>query len=216
MLRPSFLLALLPALLGCLTVKATAVRALHISLSPTYPLQVNVTIDDVDPSIIYSPASSWHASTVPCSDCLQPPTSSAFNQTWHDGMHIIPTADEDDEPKSPGAPDTDGDDPNAGPNFASTFSFTTATSTASPTDSDGDAPGTTATGTTSSGDFDGDSGGSTTIGSAPAPTATDNDGNDHGGNGNDGKNAARRRHAANSLWATFPLVHTISLITLCL
>ena len=57
---------------------------------------VNVTLDDTDPFIIYSPSTSWHASTVPCASCLAPPNSTAFDFTWHDGTHIIPTSDNDD------------------------------------------------------------------------------------------------------------------------
>ena len=47
---------------------------------------------------MYSPASSWHASSVPCSTCLAPSPSIAFQGTWHDGTHIIPTEDSDDLP----------------------------------------------------------------------------------------------------------------------
>ncbi|RPD60915.1 hypothetical protein L227DRAFT_86978 [Lentinus tigrinus ALCF2SS1-6] len=60
---------------------------------------VNITVDDTSSSLVYSPASSWHASTVPCSTCLAPNTSIAFKGTWHDGTHIIPTVDSDDVPE---------------------------------------------------------------------------------------------------------------------
>ncbi|KAI0350950.1 hypothetical protein OH77DRAFT_1430351 [Trametes cingulata] len=59
---------------------------------------VNITVDDSSSLIAYSPASAWHASTVPCSTCLAPNTSIAYQGTWHDGTHIIPTIDEDDLP----------------------------------------------------------------------------------------------------------------------
>ena len=32
-----------------------------------------------------------------CDTCLSPPSTSAHGGTWHDGTHIIPTLDEDDE-----------------------------------------------------------------------------------------------------------------------
>ena len=44
-----------------------------------------------------APAQSWHASAVECDTCLSPPGTSAHGGTWHDGTHIIPTLDEDDE-----------------------------------------------------------------------------------------------------------------------
>ena len=57
---------------------------------------VNITIDDTSSSILYTPASSWHASSLPCSSCLMPDASQAMQGTWHDGTHIIPTVDGDD------------------------------------------------------------------------------------------------------------------------
>ncbi|PIL26135.1 hypothetical protein GSI_11890 [Ganoderma sinense ZZ0214-1] len=65
---------------------------------------VNVTIDDTSSSIVYSPASSWHASSVPCSTCLAPISSIALQGTWHDGTHIIPTVDADDLPNNAVSP----------------------------------------------------------------------------------------------------------------
>lgn len=59
---------------------------------------VNKTIDDTSPAIVYTPASSWHASSTSCSVCLAPDPSIAFNSTWHDGTHIVPTVDADDRP----------------------------------------------------------------------------------------------------------------------
>ncbi|TBU52584.1 hypothetical protein BD310DRAFT_831897 [Dichomitus squalens] len=61
---------------------------------------VNVTLDDASSSIVYSPASAWHESSVPCSTCLAPSPSIAFQGTWHDGTHIIPTEDTDDSPNN--------------------------------------------------------------------------------------------------------------------
>ncbi|KAI0742537.1 hypothetical protein C8Q80DRAFT_1108267, partial [Daedaleopsis nitida] len=61
---------------------------------------VNITVDDESTSIVYTPASSWHSSSVPCSTCLAPSSSIAFQGTWHDGTHIIPTVDDDDVPQA--------------------------------------------------------------------------------------------------------------------
>lgn len=55
-----------------------------------------MTVDDSSPKIVYSPANSWHSSTNPCSTCLAPSENLAFQGTWHDGTHIIPTVDADD------------------------------------------------------------------------------------------------------------------------
>ncbi|KAH8114827.1 hypothetical protein DFH11DRAFT_128047 [Phellopilus nigrolimitatus] len=77
-----------------------------VLVATTSNAQTNVTLDDTDMYIIYSPATSWHASTVPCTSCLAPDTGTAHDGTWHDGTHVIPTADEDDEPT---VGDTDGD-----------------------------------------------------------------------------------------------------------
>ena len=66
----------------------------------SYAGPVNITIDDISSALVYSPASSWHASTVPCSSCLAPSVSIAFKGTWHDGTHIIPTVDADDVPNT--------------------------------------------------------------------------------------------------------------------
>lgn len=57
---------------------------------------VNITVDDTSSEILYTPAESWHASTIPCSNCLSPGQDLAFQGTWHDGTHIIPTVDGDD------------------------------------------------------------------------------------------------------------------------
>lgn len=65
---------------------------------------VNMTIDDTSSQIAYVPADSWHPSNVPCTGCLSPSQGLAFQGTWHDGTHTIPTIDGDDVN---GAPDTD-------------------------------------------------------------------------------------------------------------
>ncbi|KAI0370969.1 hypothetical protein BV20DRAFT_228891 [Pilatotrama ljubarskyi] len=70
---------------------------------------VNITVDDTSSLIVYTPASAWHASTVPCSTCLAPSPSIAYQGTWHDGTHIIPTVDADDLPPTP-APRPDQED----------------------------------------------------------------------------------------------------------
>ena len=73
---------------------------------------VNHTIDDNSTQIAYSPQSSWHSSDVPCDQCLHPSEDLAYQHTWHDGIHIIPTVDADDVPKDDNAgsqPDGDGD-----------------------------------------------------------------------------------------------------------
>lgn len=60
---------------------------------------MNVTVDDQDPSVSYQPPGMWWSSTnsTPCSYCLTPMTSSsAFKNTWHHGLHIIPVTDGDD------------------------------------------------------------------------------------------------------------------------
>ncbi|KII90227.1 hypothetical protein PLICRDRAFT_40423 [Plicaturopsis crispa FD-325 SS-3] len=90
---------------------------------PAVNAQVNVTVDDTDPSIQYQPSTSWHASGASCSTCLQPDSGIMYNHTWHDGTHIIPTSDDDDfttsssmtrtstaaTPSSSGKKDSDGD-----------------------------------------------------------------------------------------------------------
>lgn len=97
-LPPSLLLAAL------LTVELwSSPQSLHPSLQKhsqswfgAYAKIVNVTVDDTSPEIVYTPANSWHTSTIPCSSCLSPSRSLAFQGSWHDGTHIIPTVDDDD------------------------------------------------------------------------------------------------------------------------
>ncbi|KAJ7622530.1 hypothetical protein FB45DRAFT_927906 [Roridomyces roridus] len=50
--------------------------------------QVNVTIDDSDPSIVYSPSTSWNSSQVVCNSCNNPPVALAKQQTFHKGVHV--------------------------------------------------------------------------------------------------------------------------------
>lgn len=49
---------------------------------------VNVTVDDSDPSVLYSPVGAWTArsATENCTECTaQPDPSEMYNGTWHDG-----------------------------------------------------------------------------------------------------------------------------------
>ncbi|KAF7373151.1 Valine-trna ligase [Mycena sanguinolenta] len=50
--------------------------------------QVNVTVDDSDPSIVYAPPNSWNSSNVVCSGCNNPPVMLALQQTYHKGVHV--------------------------------------------------------------------------------------------------------------------------------
>ncbi|KIK69546.1 hypothetical protein GYMLUDRAFT_509850 [Collybiopsis luxurians FD-317 M1] len=52
---------------------------------------VNITIDDIDPRIQYSPAGAWNArnSSQNCSTCpsqVEPNPSEMFSHTWHEGL----------------------------------------------------------------------------------------------------------------------------------
>ncbi|KAI0060131.1 hypothetical protein BV25DRAFT_985255 [Artomyces pyxidatus] len=73
--------------------------ALYGGRLPVQAGQVNITVDDVDPSIVYLPAAAWvPSSNTSCDFCLEPPSASiAFEGTWHHGLHIIPTTDSDDQ-----------------------------------------------------------------------------------------------------------------------
>jgi hypothetical protein len=55
--------------------------------------KVNITVDDTDSSIIYEPTTSWFFSgnASGCTVCLTPPSSVAYSNTWHQGLHILPT-----------------------------------------------------------------------------------------------------------------------------
>jgi hypothetical protein len=55
--------------------------------------EVNVTVDDADPSVVYEPPTAWFFSgnASGCAVCLTPPPSVAHNNTWHQGLYIPPT-----------------------------------------------------------------------------------------------------------------------------
>jgi hypothetical protein len=61
---------------------------------------VNVTVDDFDPAIVYSPAKSWNSSQVVCSVCDNPPVLLASEQTYHKGVHVVILDGDDGAPKS--------------------------------------------------------------------------------------------------------------------
>ncbi|KAF8963288.1 hypothetical protein BDZ97DRAFT_1919948 [Flammula alnicola] len=64
-------------------------------------LAANVTVPDTDPSIVYQPPESWHASSDSCSTCLNPGASASY----HEAIHPPLTNDTDDSPSSlTGAP----------------------------------------------------------------------------------------------------------------
>ncbi|KAI0030448.1 hypothetical protein K488DRAFT_87751 [Vararia minispora EC-137] len=70
----------------------------HVLAGPT-----NVTVDDSSVTILFSPPSSWFASTNSsgCAFCLAPADPSvAYKGTWHHGLHILPTSDADDRNNS--------------------------------------------------------------------------------------------------------------------
>lgn len=73
---------------------------------------------------MYAPATSWHASTVECDSCLAPLSAGAHGGTWHDGTHIVPTIDEDDEGI---VGDTDGDSVTSSSSSVSASSSSAAT-----------------------------------------------------------------------------------------
>lgn len=76
---------------------------LHLSLfgclTFTRAGEVNNTVDDTDPSIVYQPDTAWffNGNSSRCTSCLTPlsPTV-AYKSTWHHGLHVIPTQDADD------------------------------------------------------------------------------------------------------------------------
>ncbi|KAF8063972.1 hypothetical protein FPV67DRAFT_1503014 [Lyophyllum atratum] len=63
--------------------------------------QVNVTVDDTDPSIIYQPPELWHASSTVCSVCLNPDVRNAYLGTYHDGTYVLPAPGTDDTTAAP-------------------------------------------------------------------------------------------------------------------
>ncbi|GLB44279.1 hypothetical protein LshimejAT787_1602090 [Lyophyllum shimeji] len=58
--------------------------------------EVNVTVDDTDPSIVYQPPESWQASSTTCSMCLDSEVRDAYLGTYHNGTHVVPSVDADD------------------------------------------------------------------------------------------------------------------------
>jgi hypothetical protein len=61
--------------------------------------QVNITVDDMDPSIVYQPAAAWfhNTNTSGCAVCLTPSSPTmAYKSTWHHGLHVVPTLGADD------------------------------------------------------------------------------------------------------------------------
>lgn len=91
----------------------------------------NVTLDDTNLFITYSPSTSWHANTVACSSCLAPDPALAHSGTWHDGTHIVPTTDEDDEGTG-GVPDSDGDGNGSSSSTSNSVAAATSSSSSSP------------------------------------------------------------------------------------
>ena len=47
--------------------------------------QRNVTIDDIDPSIVYSPADAWYPNSENCTACLNPSVITSY----HEGLHLL-------------------------------------------------------------------------------------------------------------------------------
>ncbi|KAI0075152.1 hypothetical protein K474DRAFT_1709220 [Panus rudis PR-1116 ss-1] len=85
----------LPCIKDILKTSRIALRPARLLILVSATLH-NITVDDTDSHIAYSPPSSWHSSSDPCSTCLAPDSSLAYQGTWHDGTHIIPTVDADD------------------------------------------------------------------------------------------------------------------------
>jgi hypothetical protein len=104
--------------------------------SATEGSQVNITIDDFDPSIVYAPLDSWNSSAVVCSACKNPPALLASQQTYHKGAHVV-ILDEDDtappsSPSKPPPPSPSIDNPPTSDNPASKASTTKPPSTSAP------------------------------------------------------------------------------------
>ncbi|KAJ7318413.1 hypothetical protein DFH08DRAFT_1086622 [Mycena albidolilacea] len=98
--------------------------------------QVNITIDDFDPSIVYAPPDSWNSSAVVCSACNNPPALLASQQTYHKGAHVV-ILDEDDtappsSPSKPPPPSPSIGNPRTSDNPASKASTTKSPSTSVP------------------------------------------------------------------------------------
>ncbi|KAJ3861345.1 hypothetical protein EV359DRAFT_84414 [Lentinula novae-zelandiae] len=63
-----------------------------LSLLSSYAVigtNVNITVDDSDPSILYQPQEHWFTNTEYCATCFQPDASLAFNNSYHLGNHNI-------------------------------------------------------------------------------------------------------------------------------
>ncbi|KAF8494377.1 hypothetical protein F5888DRAFT_654714 [Russula emetica] len=73
---------------------------------------VNITVDDTDPSIIYEPTTAWFFSgnASGCVVCLTPPSVVAYNDTWHQGLHIplISSVNNTDSARRSGEASADG------------------------------------------------------------------------------------------------------------
>ncbi|KAL5520444.1 hypothetical protein ACEPAG_9668 [Sanghuangporus baumii] len=150
-----------------------------IMLTDSIVAQMNVTLDDTDLYIIYAPAQSWHASTVECDACLSPPSTSAHGGTWHDGTHIIPTVDEDDEGT---VGDLDGD--GATSTSATPVSSTVAAVTSSSSSQSAQTSAASDVNTNNNDDDDDDD--------------DDGGGDKHGGKGNDGRRKRRLKRSIRS------------------
>ncbi|EJD05044.1 uncharacterized protein FOMMEDRAFT_154211 [Fomitiporia mediterranea MF3/22] len=156
--------------------------------------QQNVTLDDTDLFILYAPATSWHASTVECDTCLAPPSTLAHSGTWHDGTHIVPTTDEDDE-GTVGDQDGDGKSTSASPQ--STTSTSAPPPPPPPTASSVQPAQTNAAQDNDDDDHDGDDG--------------DKGGGKGGGSGKDGDGKRRLRRfnrSVKSRWLTASSLET--------
>jgi hypothetical protein len=60
---------------------------------------MNITVDDMDSSIVYQPAAAWFHNTNAsgCAVCLTPSSPMiAYKSTWHHGLHVIPMLGTDD------------------------------------------------------------------------------------------------------------------------
>ncbi|KAI0632760.1 hypothetical protein C8Q77DRAFT_1058582 [Trametes polyzona] len=55
----------------------------------SYAKTANITVDDASELIVYTPSSSWHASSDPCSTCIRVNPDVAFGGTWHQGLRPI-------------------------------------------------------------------------------------------------------------------------------
>jgi hypothetical protein len=73
--------------------------------------KVNITVDDTDSYIIYEPTTAWFFSgnASGCAVCLPvTPPSVAYNNTWHQGLHIPPTPSVNNTDSASGRKRSDG------------------------------------------------------------------------------------------------------------